>query len=268
MSKISVIIVDDEEEAREGLKTLIGNSEDYALLEVAGNGLEAVNLINKKKPDVVLLDIQMPEINGFDVLNNLKEPIPAIIFVTAFDQYALKAFEHHAVDYILKPFTNQRLFQALSHAKSRIDQIAMNDKLKLLLNDYQKDKLIKENDAIIHASPNEVDLSKRMVIKSMGKIHFVELQDICWIEAYDYYIKIHVAERYYLVRKSLRSMEELLPSAEFFRIHKSSIINIRHLKELQSKNNGDYCVTMINGKQLNLSRNYRSCLEQLLQTQV
>lgn len=268
MSKINVIIVDDEEEAREGLKTIIDNSEDYHLIDTARNGLEAINMINREKPDVVLLDIQMPEINGFDVVNNLKEPIPAIIFVTAFDQYALKAFEHHAVDYILKPFTNKRLFQALSHAKSRIDQYSMNEKLKKLLDDYQKDEVVKENDAIIHASPNEVDLSKRMVIKSMGKIHFVDLHDIYWIEAYDYYIKIHVAERYYLVRKSLKSMEQLLPSSDFFRIHKSSIINVRHLSELESKNNGDYSVTMLNGKQLNLSRNYRSCLEQLLQTQV
>lgn len=268
MSKINVIIVDDEEEAREGLKTIIDNSEDYHLIDTARNGLEAINMINREKPDIVLLDIQMPEINGFDVVNNLKEPIPAIIFVTAFDQYALKAFEHHAVDYILKPFTNQRLFQALSHAKSRIDQYSMNEKLKKLLDDYQKDEVVKENDAIIHASPNEVDLSKRMVIKSMGKIHFVDLHDIYWIEAYDYYIKIHVAERYYLVRKSLKSMEQLLPSSDFFRIHKSSIINVRHLSELESKNNGDYSVTMLNGKQLNLSRNYRSCLEQLLQTQV
>ncbi len=268
MSKISVIIVDDEEEAREGLKALIANSDDYELIDVSKNGLEAIHMINQYKPDVVLLDIQMPEINGFDVLNNLKEPIPAIIFVTAFDQYALKAFEHHAVDYILKPFTNQRLFQALTHAKDKIDQSTMNEKLRQLLKDYQKDKLVKENDAIIHTSPNEVDTSKRMVIKSMGKIHFVELHDVCWIEAYDYYIKIHVADRYYLVRKSLRSMEELLPSREFFRIHKSSIINVRHLKELKSKNNGDYCVTLINGKQLNLSRNYRGCLDKLLQAQI
>ena len=267
MRKISVVIVDDEEEAREGLKAIIAQSEDYTLMEVAGNGLEAIHLINRTKPDVVLLDIQMPEINGFDVLNNLKDPIPAIIFVTAFDQYALKAFDHHAVDYILKPFTNQRLFQALAHAKSSIDQAIMNDKLKHLLDDYQRNQVVRENDAIIHASPSEVELSKRMVIKSMGKIHFVDLQDICWIEAYDYYIKIHVADRYYLVRKSLRSMEELLPARDFFRIHKSSIINVRYIKVMQSKNNGDYSVTMQNGRQLNLSRNYRGCLDQLLQAQ-
>ena len=124
----------------------------------------------------------MPEINGFDVLNNLNEPIPNIIFVTAYDQYALKAFDHHAVDYILKPFTNQRLFKALAHAKDKIDQTAMNIKLRELLKDYQKDKLVKENDAIIHSSPNEVEMSKRMIVKSMGKVHFVELNDIYpWI---------------------------------------------------------------------------------------
>lgn len=268
MSEISVVIVDDEEEAREGLKTILSQTSGYLLKSVAGNGLEAIHTINREKPDLVLLDIQMPEINGFDVLNNLKAPIPAIIFVTAFDQYALKAFDHHAVDYILKPFTNQRLFQALAHAKSMIDLSLMNEKLHRLLEDYQKNQVVKENDAIIHASPHEVDLAKRMVIKSMGKIHFVDLQDISWIEAYDYYIKIHVADRYYLVRKSLRSMEELLPASAFFRIHKSSIINVGHLRALQTKNNGDYTVTMAGGKQLNLSRNYRGCLDALLQAQV
>lgn len=261
--QINLIVVDDEEEAREGLKIIIDEHQDYNLMAVAKNGLEAITLINEKKPDLVLLDIQMPEINGFDVLNNINLAYsPFIIFVTAYDQYAIKAFEHHAIDYILKPFTNARLFKALDNAKERVNQLTLNAKLEDLLTDYKKNKTDKESDALINQvdkTQNETPLS-RLVVKSFGKIHFVEVGDIIWVQAYDYYIKIYVKDKFYLVRQSLKSMETNLPSSTFCRIHKSNIININHVKELDSRNNGDYQITLSTGVKVNMSRNYKDNL--------
>lgn len=265
---INVLVVDDEEEAREGLKILVDNRPGYNLIGTARNGLEAITLINNNRPDLVLLDIQMPEINGFDVLNNLDQSIkPFIIFVTAFDGYALKAFEHHAIDYVLKPFTNQRLYRALEHAKGRVSQLAMNTKLENLLSDYKNEKLQHETDALINPQmePSDVQSNERIVVKSLGKIHFVNIQDIIWVQAYDYYIKIHVDGMFYLVRQSLKSMETRLPSDLFYRVHKSSIVNIEHIRDIRSKHNGDYELTMTCNTPINMSRNYKNCLKEICQ---
>ncbi|MEQ9424290.1 MAG: LytTR family DNA-binding domain-containing protein [Cyclobacteriaceae bacterium] len=266
MEKIRTVIVDDEEEAREGLKLLIDKLDDYEIVAVAKNGVEAIEAINKLSPHLILLDIQMPEINGFDVLDNLSlEPTPEVIFVTAYDQFALDAFEHHAIDYLLKPFSNARLISALNHAKDQIDQRIINEKLERLLTDYKKEKGIDKNDRIIDENEETEQRNGRLVVKSMGKIHLLDYDEIEWVEAYDYYIKIHVEGRYHLVRESMKNMEKRLPESLFKRIHKSSIINTRLVKELKPKQNGDYLVTLRNGQELRLSRNYNHCLEELLQ---
>ncbi len=263
MGKIRTIIVDDEEEAREGLKLLLEQYKDYEIVEVARNGVEAIESINRLKPHLLLLDIQMPEINGFDVLDNITiDPKPVIIFVTAYDRFALDAFEHHAIDYLLKPFSNKRLHSALMHAKEQIDQRIINERLERLLADYKKEKGLND-DRIIEENEDEVR-NGRLVVKSMGKIHLIDFKDIEWVEAYDYYIKIHVCDKYYLVRESMKNMETRLPQLDFRRIHKSSIVNTRLIKELKPKQNGDYLVTLRNGKELRLSRNYNECLQELL----
>lgn len=266
---INVIIVDDEEEAREGLKVIVNEKSEYHLQATAKNGLEAISMINRCKPDLVLLDIQMPEINGFDVINNLNPDVrPFIIFVTAHDSYALKAFEHHAIDYILKPFTNSRLYKALEHAKGRVNQNVLNKKLTNLLEDYKKEKLQGETDALINpqADTDELRESQRLVVKSLGKIHFINVQDIIWVQAYDYYIKIHVKDKFYLVRQSLKSMEARLPDEVFYRVHKSSIVNIEHIRNIRSKHNGDYELALSTGTNVNMSRNYKACLKEICES--
>lgn len=264
MEKIRTIIVDDEEEAREGLKLLFEHLDDYEIVSVAKNGIEAIESINRLKPHLLLLDIQMPEVNGFDVLDNITiNPKPITIFVTAFDQFALDAFEHHAMDYLLKPFSNSRLIAALQHAKEQIDQRITNQRLEHLLADYKKEKGIPDNDRIIEE--NELQPQNgRLVVKSMGKIHLLDFPEIEWVEAYDYYIKIHVCNKYYLVRESMKNMEKRLPGGMFQRIHKSSIVNTNLIKALKPKQNGDYLVTLKNGQELRLSRNYNGCLKELL----
>ena len=265
MELIRTIIVDDEEEAREGLKLLIENLEGYDIVEVSRNGIEAIEAINRLKPHLLLLDIQMPEVNGFDVLDNiLVTPKPVIIFVTAYDKFALDAFEHHAIDYLLKPFSNDRLLSALNHARKQIDQQIINRQLEHLLADYKKEKGEINNDRIIEEAEIEEPKNGRLVVKSMGKIHLLDFEDIEWVEAYDYYIKIHVCDKYHLVRESMKNMETRLPQCNFRRIHKSSIVNTNLIKELKPKQNGDYLVTLKNGRELRLSRNYNHCLQELL----
>ena len=260
---INILIVDDEEEAREGLKVMIDQYPQGNLLGAAQNGLEAIQMIVELKPDVVLLDIQMPEINGFDVLNNINSSHPPfVIFVTAFDSYALKAFEHHAIDYVLKPFTNDRLFRALDHAKEMVNQKMINSKLENLLLDYQKNRLEDEGDALITKISSS---DQKLVVKSSGKVHFIPYREILWVEAYDYYIKIHVSDKYYLVRQSLKNMEHKLPGKLFYRVHKSSIVNAKFIKDVISKSNGDYELVLSSGTAINMSRNYNSCLKQICQ---
>jgi len=264
MKKIRVIVVDDEEEAREGIKQLLLEDEEVELLSVCKNGLEAIHEINMTEPDLVFMDIQMPEINGFDVLNSIAiKPFPMIIFITAFDQYALKAFEIHAIDYLLKPFTNERFFKSLEFAKEQIKEESsdsVNQKLASILQNYVHDNTNHDSDRLI----NESIGNNRMIIKSSGKIYFVPLDEIRWVEAFDYYVKIHVDEKYYLVRESMKAMESKLPSGRFIRIHKSTIINMDYLTELEPHFNGEFIVKLQDGKALKVSRSYRKNLDAYL----
>ena len=260
MSKIRVIVVDDEAEARQGIRQLLANDQDVELLSVCRNGLEAIQEINASAPDLVFMDIQMPEINGFDVLNSIKlDPFPMIIFITAYDQYALKAFEIHAIDYLLKPFTNDRFYRSLEYAKQQIRESGdeahqkINSILKGYANDADPDRLIHENHS-----------QNRIVIKSSGKIYFVPLDEIRWIEAFDYYIKIHVKDQFYLVRETMKKMETKLPADRFVRIHKSAIINMDFLSELEPHFNGEFLIKLRNGKALKVSRSYRKNLDVFL----
>jgi two-component system LytT family response regulator len=209
------------------------------------------------------MDIQMPEINGFDVLSNIRlEPLPLVIFVTAYDQYALKAFEIHAIDYLLKPFTDERFYQALRFAKDQLSNtsdVGINGKLSSLLGKYISDQNA-DSDRLI----NEGMGSQRMVIKSSGKIIFLKLEDIHWVEAFDYYIKIHIDEKFYLVRESMKHMELRLPSDRFIRIHKSSIVNLEKIQEMEHLNNSEYLIKLQNGTQLKVSRSYRKNLDFIL----
>ncbi len=260
MEKIKAVIVDDELEAREGVAWLLAKDQQIDVVAVCANGIEAIQAIREYHPELLFLDIQMPQINGFEVLNSISaEYLPAVIFTTAYDEYTLKAFEVHAVDYLLKPFTNERFFAALNHAKQIIQQKSTSNQqvsgfIQSQLKTGQSNQLV-----------SEPSTSERLTVKVDGKVYFIPFQEIIWIEAYDYYVKIHVADRFYLLRDSLKRMATRLPNPPFVRVHKSSIINQRHLQEIAPQQNGnEYQITLMNGQQLNSSRSYRDQIKNLM----
>lgn len=258
---IRILIVDDESEAREGIKVLLERDPEVMVAADCKNGLEAIAAVHQERPDLLLLDIQMPEVNGFEVLGSLAPEIrPAVIFITAFDQYALKAFEVHAIDYLLKPFTDSRFFESINRAKEMIrSQSARveNQQVNALIQSYTQTQ---ENLTGQLVGQTLAGLAGRLIIKSGGKIHFLELDQIIWIEAYDYYIRIHLEGQFFLVRETMKRMEEQLPDQLFIRIHKSSIVNLKYIRDLEPYFHGDYMVNLRNDTQLKLSKSYRAKL--------
>lgn len=249
--KLRCIIVDDEEEAREGLCLLLQQDKSVEVIAICRNGLEAIKQIDSLQPDLVLLDIQMPEINGFEVLNSIKFQPQGVIFITAYDQFALKAFEVHAMDYLLKPFSDERFYEAIENAKTKIG-----------LKQSEKETLSKSVEKIVNGQKGENAVLKssekeRLTFKADGKIYFIDFQDILWFEAYDYYIKIHVDNQFYLVRDSLKKMIERL-NESFVRIHKSSIVNTDYVVMVDRQpNSNDLQVVLQNGITLKVSRGYK-----------
>lgn len=247
MAKINTIIIDDEIDACEGLQLLLSDQEDIQVVSVCRNGREAIQSINRLKPQLIFLDIQMPGFNGFEVLEQLDaEFMPSVIFVTAYDEYALDAFQVHALDYLQKPFTDERFFQALDYARERIKN--------------GKSGSIKE---LLDGSAQVKAPDGKLKIKASGKIHFLDYTDLIRIEGFDYYIKVHSAEKVYLVRESLKSIVKRLPG-QFVRIHKSNVINLNHLKSLEPLSRGNYEVVLTTGDQLLMSKTYRDQLKDLL----
>jgi two-component system, LytTR family, response regulator len=207
--------------------------------------------VQKHKPDLVFLDVQMPHLDGFGVLEALAGvPLPAVIFVTAHDKFALRAFEVHALDYLLKPFDRDRFKQALERAKTAVNAPAavMDERLLALLDGMRKDR-------------KSVD---RLVIKSGGRVYFVRVDEIDWIEAAGNYVKLHVGKEEHLLRESMNGIEAKLDPRKFIRIHRSTILNAERIKELQPAFHGDYAVILRDGVELTLSRNYRERMEEFL----
>lgn len=253
---VRTMIVDDEPQARKGLQKLLGSLPAFTYIGEARNGLEAISLIPRLQPQLLLLDIQMPEINGFEVLQSIPPAArPLTIFITAYDSYAIQAFEIHAIDYILKPFTDARFFAALERARQQVvarQSARQQDSVSRLLSQWVQEQATKP-DTLIH----EVDpLEKRLLIKHEGAILFLEYEEIRWVEAYDYYIKIHVAGRFYLVRKSLKRMIDRLPGKTFLRVHKSALINLRYIKRLEPGPNGTFLLHLQEGQQIKVSKGY------------
>lgn len=249
---IRTLIVDDEPLARERLRSLVGAEADMEIVAECGDGRDAVAQIEALNPDLVFLDIQMPEMDGFEVLAAL-EPgrMPLVVFVTAFNQHALRAFEVHALDYLLKPFDKDRFQVALQRARSQLNRQQGGDltqKLSALLSDLKQE-------------PKTTD---RLVIKNSGRVIFVKSSDIDWIEAADNYLNVHVGAESHLLRETMGSIETRLDPAQFLRISRSTIVNIERIKELQPMFHGDYTVILRNGTRLTLSRGYRDKLQHLL----
>ena len=250
--KIRTIIVEDEPLARERLRNLLETDADIEVCAECGDGRSAVEQIHDIEPDLLFLDIQMPELDGFGVLAELSMPkLPAVVFVTAYDQFALKAFEVHAVDYLLKPFDRERFRAALQRAKDRIGskQTAPADAgLRALIADLR---------------PEAKSLQK-LAVKSAGRVTFVKVEDIDWVEAADNYVSVHAGTASHLLRETMTSLSARLPAEKFVRINRSTIVNLERIKELQPTFHGEYCVFLNDGTKLTLSRNYRSSLPRLM----
>jgi two-component system, LytTR family, response regulator len=231
--KIRALVVDDEPLARSNIAVLLRADPQIEMVNECGSGAEALAEIRSAKPDLVFLDVQMPECDGFDVLELLGRDLPpAVVFVTAYDHYALTAFEAGALDYILKPFDNARFNRALDRAKERIR---------------------KRNDGSVK--------SGRIAIKSPGEVVFLQTGDIDWIEAADYYACLHVGAKTHLLRRSMSDLEQELDQSLFCRIHRSAIVNLDRVKGLKLNADGEYEVLLDRGARLRLSRRYRKQLQ-------
>jgi two-component system, LytTR family, response regulator len=230
---IRTIVVDDEPLARSNLTVLLRGDEDTELVGECGSGQEALAEIRDKRPDLVFLDVQMPECDGFDVLELLgADQPPTIIFVTAYDQYALRAFEAGALDYLLKPFDNARFQRALERAKERIAR-----------GRHQK-------------KPDGERRTDRLAVKSAGQVVFVKISEIDWIEAADYYAGLHVGAKTHLLRRSMADLEQELDPNIFCRIHRSTIVNLERVRGLKLNSEGEYEVVLDNGARLRMSRRH------------
>jgi two-component system LytT family response regulator len=227
-------VVDDESLARRNLTVLLQGDPDIASVIECASGMEAVEEIGRSKPDLVFLDVQMPECGGFDVLELLGNELPTIIFVTAYDEYALRAFEAGALDYLLKPFDNARFGRALNRAKDRL----------------------------AHYAPSRPLPAERLVVKSRGQVLFLDVADIDWIEAAGYYACVHVGSDTHVIRRTLLELERDLGDERFSRIHRSIIVNLDRIHGLEIQNGGDYEVVLKSKIRLQLSRRFRKLLQE------
>jgi two-component system, LytTR family, response regulator len=255
---IRVLIVDDEPLARRTIRDLLADDSEIEIIGECGSGLEAVGFINQQSPDLLFLDVQMPGLNGFETLANIETGrLPATIFVTAYDQYALKAFDVHALDYLLKPFTDKRFDEALYKAKSQLELKEINEISRSLLNLLGDRGL----NATEPAKVTQKNFLSRFMIKSGGRAFFVNASDVDWISADDYFIKLHVGDKSHLLRMSMNELEEKLNPTMFLRIHRSTIVNFDRIRELRQTPNGEYVVMLKTGTELKLSRSRRARLE-------
>lgn len=250
--KIRALIVDDEPIAREGVRVQLLKDPMAEIVGECANGLEAVYAIQTLAPDVVFLDVQMPRIDGFEVLQAIgPDAMPAIVFVTAYDKYALQAFEVNAVDYLLKPFDTERFQRAFQRAKAQLQKQnvdAINQQLQTLLDSIQGDKKYLE----------------RLVVKSSGRIFFLQVSEIDWIEAADNYVSLRTGRESHLIRQTLSGLETKLDPQDFVRFRHSAIVNVRRIKELHPLFKGEYEIVLQNGTKLTSSRRYRRNIALLL----
>ena len=263
---LEALIVDDEALARRGLKHRLADIDHVTVVGEARNGREAVGQIRELQPDIVFLDIQMPGMNGFDVIRELQsEPLPAILFVTAYDEYAIDAFEVNAVDYLLKPIDDGRLKQALDKVCDRIGRKRAESHKKMLL------KLLgeitgKPMDSVSDLPAGGLDDIKpremaKLAIRDAGKTTWVRQEDIEWVDAAGDYMCVHALGETHIMRKTMKELERELDADFLQRIHRSTIVNINHVKAMQSHINGEYFLTLEGGHTVKLSRTYKDKLK-------
>ena len=250
---IRAIIVDDEPLAREKVQLFAKDETDIDIVNVCSNGHEAIAACQKFNPELLFLDIQMPEMTGFEVLKQLKtNTLPGIIFITAYDEFALRAFEFHALDYLLKPFDRGRFKKAVEHAR------------ELIHSHTQSDITTKQIKSLLDSMNQSPASLERLIVKTNGRIIFLRIDEIDWMEAAGNYVKLHVGGETHLIRETMNNLEEQLNPQKFIRIHRGTIINIEKIKELQPYFNGEYKVVLQNNIQVILSRGYRENFTKVL----
>ena len=236
--KIKTIIVDDENLARKIVKAYLKNYPDFEIIAECTNGFEAIKMINELQPDLIFLDIQMPKLNGFEMLELLDKP-PIIIFTTAFDQYALKAFEVNAVDYLLKPFSQERFKEAID---------------KALIHLEEKDKQSEKIKKIIHHFDENIEYLERITYKAGSKISIIPIERVQWLEAQDDYVMLHTTEGKFLKQKTMKYYEDHLAPNDFIRIHRSFIVKLTEIKQIELFEKESYRVILKEGKLLPVSK--------------
>jgi two-component system LytT family response regulator len=260
-ARIRVLVVDDEPVARAGLAALLAQDGDTTVVGECGDGPAAVAAIRSLEPDLVFLDVQMPDMDGFDVLRAIgPDRMPVVVFVTAFDAYAVRAFDVNAVDYLLKPFDDRRFAEALARAKRAVRQGAVDDMTRRLVD------LLSADASTADDTPADSFMT-RLVVKKSGTRLLVGVEEIDWIEAADYCVKIHTPGRTHVIRESLNHLEQRLDPSRFFRAHRSAIVNLDRVQEIQPTPHGDLTLLLTTGARVRLSRSRRVALEgQLGQT--
>jgi two-component system, LytTR family, response regulator len=255
---IRTCIVDDEPLARERLRTLLAEESDIEVIAECADGGEAIRTIKEQRPDLVFLDVQMPVVDGFGVLESLEgDTPPVVVFVTAYDQYALQAFDVHALDYLLKPFNGRRFRRAVQRARFELlkdGQAAsgVSQRLLSLLETLRQDK-----------KPQE-----RLVLKTAGRVTFLKVDEIDWIEAEGNYVRLHVGAHSHLLRETMKGIETKLDPERFIRIHRSTIVNTDRIRELQPLFHGEYAVTLQDGTRLTASRGPENKLRRMIDTRL
>jgi two-component system LytT family response regulator len=236
--KIRTLVVDDEPIARARVLSLLQDEPDIEVIGECQSGPEAISRIETTAPDLVFLDIQMPQMDGLQLARALGERMPAVVFITAYDEYALRAFEVHALDYVLKPFSAERFKSALTHARQHLTKRRTSG---------TREPSLERRD--------------RLVIKSSGRIYFVRTNEIDWCEAAGNYVRLHVGVQTHLVRGTMGYIESQLDPRHFVRVHRSTIVNVDRIQELRSSFNGEYIITLHDKTRLTLSRGYRDGLQ-------
>jgi two-component system, LytTR family, response regulator len=260
--KIKVLVVDDEPLARDKIRGMLKGKEDFEIVGEAGNGKEAVKEIQKLDPDLLFLDVQMPEMDGFQVLQTIgANRVPNVVFVTAYDRYALQAFEVYALDYLLKPFDRERFEKALARARTQLDQEKRKDLTQGLQALMEELSRVRQGGVLAAPGPKFLE---RLAIKASGRIFFLRTQDIDYIESEGNYIRVHAGKESHLIREAMSVLETQLDPKKFLRIHRCTIVNVDRIQELQPWFHGEYRVILRNGVQLTLSRSYREKLREFL----
>jgi two-component system LytT family response regulator len=246
----SALIVDDEPFARASLRALLEREPDAITILEARNGQEAVSFIRDERPDVVFLDVQMPDMNGFDVVRQVgAAAMPDVIFVTAHDHFAIRAFDINALDYLLKPVAEERFAEALSRTRARLK--GRGDDSERIVSLLQT-----------LASPPRT--LTRMAVRSAGRTSFVNLEDVRWIQGAENYVQLHTATTEHLVQMTIQSLLELLDPDMFVRIHRSIIVNVRHVSHIETGIHGNYDFTLNNGARVHSSRSYTDAIKKLI----